>query len=203
MGQQGREGREENRVDEHENAHEHQESPGIHPWRAVLLLVVTPPAQYCRVVTVRHHGQGADQGRHYSVRSVGLGAPDAAGVVPVLSSLASVPETGSRPERCPSRSACPATSSNDRARTPSRGRAGCARGRCPSRCRAPARSRCRGSGCHPVGPPAVTASTRKVPASTSPAEVIVGPEAPTAVTTASRSVRSWASSLIRVMTRML
>ena len=56
----------------------------------------------------------------------------------------------------------------------------------------------------PPGPldPA-TARTPKVPARTSPAEVIVGPEAPTARMTASRREWSCASSLMRVMTRML
>jgi hypothetical protein len=47
------------------------------------------------------------------------------------------------------------------------------------------------------------ASTPNVPASTSPAEVTVVPVTRSARPTASRSGRNWASSRIRVMTRML
>ena len=56
----------------------------------------------------------------------------------------------------------------------------------------------------PVGPaPPTMASTANEPASTRPAEVTVGPVMPTARMTAGLSGRWWASSLIRVITKML
>jgi hypothetical protein len=57
--------------------------------------------------------------------------------------------------------------------------------------------------CAPALPEPTIASTPKVPASTSPAEVTVVPVTLSARPTASRSGRRWASSLIRIMTRML
>jgi hypothetical protein len=57
--------------------------------------------------------------------------------------------------------------------------------------------------CAPALPEPTIASTPNVPASTSPAEVTVVPVTLSARPTASRSGRWWASSLIRVMTRML
>ncbi len=55
----------------------------------------------------------------------------------------------------------------------------------------------------PAPPPATMPNTTKVPASTRPAEVTVVPVNPIALTTASRNGSLRASSLIRVMTRML
>ena len=57
--------------------------------------------------------------------------------------------------------------------------------------------------CCPALPEPTTASTPNVPASTSPAEVTVVPVTLSARLTASRSGSRWASSRIRVMTRML
>ena len=57
--------------------------------------------------------------------------------------------------------------------------------------------------CVPALPEPTTASTPNVPASTSPAEVTVVPVTLSACPTACRSGRCWASSRIRVMTRML
>src|SRR6266851_1041112 len=57
--------------------------------------------------------------------------------------------------------------------------------------------------CAPALPEPTIASTPNVPASTSPAEVTVVPVTLSARPTASRSGRWWASSLIRIMTRML
>jgi hypothetical protein len=57
--------------------------------------------------------------------------------------------------------------------------------------------------CAPALPEPTMASTPNVPASTSPAELTVVPVTLSARPTASRSSRWWASSLIRVMTRML
>ncbi len=55
----------------------------------------------------------------------------------------------------------------------------------------------------PDWPPATRPNTMNVPASTRPAEVTVVPVIPMALVTASRSGSLWASSRIRVMTRML
>ena len=51
--------------------------------------------------------------------------------------------------------------------------------------------------------PPTTARTTNVPARTNPAEVTVGPVAPTERTTARRKVSFRASSLMRVMTQTL
>jgi hypothetical protein len=57
--------------------------------------------------------------------------------------------------------------------------------------------------CAPALPEPTIARTPNVPASTSPAEVTVVPVTCSARLTASASGNRWASSLIRVMTRML
>ena len=91
-----------------------------------------------------------------------------------------------------------ATSSTVPAGPPPRGPAGCARRTCRAGCRRPGRPRSAG----PVWEP-VAVSTPKVPARMRPADVTVVPVASTAWRTAIRIGARWASSRMRVMTRML